>query len=414
MHGEMEGAGILRCLARFTSIQGGLVFGVASGSPCRTEIPEIVFVAILKHAGASSLVFRCASKKAKQLVDATYFRTCAPRIVVRNRALTADRLARVRRIVMGSSCARSAIVVLSCHVAGSPGSEDITCIKAYLDQFPLDMVELRVSGDYFDACVKRPGDFDALAALGKRISGAAFLGCGLRKWHVLKIMQILPRTLRRLSIESCIIAGPLKTLPKALAWFDQLRVLVIRHVSTYRDDPDTEHRFHFEALAPALQGMRELESLDLHGVISLDSSSALTNFVRSAAARRLRTLRLRACMNTVPVSLVRAIFSLRELRELELSRCRATFELLCEAIGILEFASAEAAPTRMQSPAPALEKLDLQGNHRPSGICPVAAFIRAVPSIKEISLQDTGAIAAWCPLDTGVRFHLSPSGPHWN
>ena len=370
---------------------------------CRTDIPAIVFVEILKHAGPSSLLFRCASNKARRLVDEGYFRTCAPRIFVRSHDITCDRLSRVRRIVVGPDTGEAGIVVLSCRVlpsgvAKSPRSDEIACVRSYLDRFPADTVQLCVAGDYLDACVKGSGDFEALDALQERISVAEFHGCKLKKWHVRAITQILPPTLRTLSIKACVIEGPIGTLPEALAWFDRLSGLVIRE-ATYEDPGPgrCHHCFRFEALAPALAKMRDLVDLDLYAVLSLGSSTTkLTDFI--GAAQRLHTLRLGGCLCTVPVSLVRAIFLLPDLRELDLSRCRATFELLCEACGALE------------RPAPALEVLDLHSNRfRPSGIGPVAEFIRAVPSLKEIFLQDTGVthVDLATAIDTThVLFHL--------
>lgn len=354
---------------------------------CRADIPAVVFVAILKHAGGSSLVFRRASKRAKELVDAGYFRTCAPRMMVRC-DITEDLLARVRRILVGPDEGAAGIVVLSLDSA----PDDVGCVKSHLDRFLSDTVELRVAGD----CVERSVNFQALAALRERISCAKFGGCVLKPWHVLALTRILPATLRRLSIESCVIEGPRGALPAALALFDGLSGLAFRHV-TFHEAP---LGFRFEALAPALVKMRDLVDLDLRGVIAHGSSiTALTDFV--GAAQRLRVLRLGGCLITVPVSLVRAIFSLRNLRELELSRCWASFEVLCEACGAMERES--------ETPVPALEVLDLHASRFRFGwrIGAVGEFIRSVPSLKEIFLQGTGVTAAdLADHDGRVLFHL--------
>jgi hypothetical protein len=383
--------------------------GASESSEGILLIPSVVLAAILKHAGVKSLLMRCASKTTKQVVDAAYHLTCYPRrIVVHYNALTDDRLLRVRRIAAGANPSVAVVLVLACHVdpSAGPSSDDIGCIRAYLDAFPADTVELRLGG----WGVEGSEDRVRMRALRDRISGARVAGCTIREWHLRALTHVLPPTLRRLSIEGCVIDGAVGTLGALLSGFDRLSGLTLRYVSY--DDP-TVHWVRFEALAPALAKMHDLEDLDLHGIVSHPATVELIAFI--GAARRLRTLRLAVCLRTVPVSLITAMLTLPSLRELDLGNTRVTFELLDRACRAIK----EESPTAI--PAPALEVLDLRGTRlRPSGIAPVggvgpaaaASFLRAVPSLKELYLQDTGATARGV-CDIGARnvvFHLSSAG----
>ncbi len=358
-------------------------------------------------------MLRCASKTVKGLVDAAFYRsrTRPHRIVVYPTLgrpdITKDRLVRVRRVVTGGDRSVPVVVVLTLRVAYGepkntaklPRSADFECVRAYLDEFADDTVELRVRREYVAACIERSGDFQALRVLRDRISGASFADCKLMKWHTRVLAQILPATLRWLSLESCNVKGPIGTLAPVLAGLERLSGLCLANI-TY-DDPVGQvsrmrsHRriFGFEALAPALAKMHGLVDLDLRGVHQDGAATELACLL--GAARGLRTLQLCESMSTVTVSLAMAILSLPELRELDLRRCGATFEALGEACESLA------------RPAPALECLSLSctASMFSGGAAPAAAFIRAVPSLKALYLQETHRDLA----GTGVLIHLSES-----
>ena len=154
-----------------------------------------------------------------------------------------------------------------------------------------------------------------------------------------------------------------------------------------------------------------LEILDMSGVKSRGAHQGLRGLADlCTAAKNLHTLHLGASLPFVPPDLARALLAHSFLRELYADRCAFTFDILRHAC--------DAISATGRRPAPALEILDLGLNTNIGSVPSAVAFLHAVPSLKEIFLQETGvpaSILAAAP-NKAVVFHLSfaPVDASWN
>ena len=359
--------------------------------------------------GHRSRALRLVSKQTRDTVDSVYsmaFPSSVPRIFVHGPDITSTRLKRVRSILTGANGHNGALgpngtngpngtrgtngakLSLKCDATG-PCADETYAIRDYLAAHPNDTVELTVSGDFM---IPRVGsrhrasqlhDTCALRALRDRISKARFTYCILEKRQIHILADILPSSLRDLELFGCTFHAPIDPLIDALSHLVRLGLGCCARLP------------QFSSLAKLSD---TLDFLDVRSVKSLDHDS-LTQMIK--AAKNMRTLHIGSALRLVPPTLAHALLASPSLREIGASQCAFTFDILG--------AACDAISATGQRPAPALEILDLSGNRDIGSVPSAVAFLRAVPSLKEIFLQETGVrvtILSAAP-NKKVVFHLS-------
>ena len=374
----------------------------------RSDWTTIVLARILKLIGRHrSRALRLVSKQTRDTIDSVYwmaFPSSVPRIFVHGPGITGSRATKVRSILAGPYGSngtngpngrlgpRGATISIKCDAAG-PCADETYAIRDYLAAHPNDTVELTVSGDFMIEPVgsrHRAAQLHATCALRSlrdRISKARFTYCILRKWQINILADILPPSLSDLELDRCTFHAPIGPLLDSLSRLVRLGL---------RCSDSRVARFPtFQSLAKRSD---TLHTLDLSGVKSLAHES-LTELL--TAAKNMRILHVGSALRTVPPTIAHALLASPSLREIHASRCAFTFDILRDAC--------DAISATGQRPAPALEILDLSGNRDIGSVPSAVAFLRAVPSLKEIFLQETGVhvtILSAAP-NKKVVFHLS-------
>jgi hypothetical protein len=364
----------------------------------RSEWTAIVLARILKILGErKSRELRLVSKQTRDTIDSVYsmaFPSADPRIFVRCPGFTGSRATRVRSILTGpngpngTDGTKKAPIVLACDAAG-PGADETNAIREFLEVHTSYKVELVVSGDFLimrGTCALR-----ALRALRAWVTKARFNYCTLEKRRIHMLVRILPPSLSALEFYGCTFFSPLDPL------LDELPCLVHLGLGCCESRRDS-----FPPLASLAKLGDTLEILDMSGVKSRGAHQGLRGLADlCTAAKNVHTMYIGASLPFVPPDLARALLANSCLRELYADRCAFTFDILCDACDAISAAG--------RRPAPALEILDIGFNKNIGPVPSAVAFLRAVPSLKEIFLQETGlsaSILAAAP-NKAVVFHLS-------
>jgi hypothetical protein len=361
----------------------------------RSEWTAIVLARILKILGErKSRALRLVSKQTSGTIDSVYsmaFPSADPRIFVRCPGFTGSRATRVRSILTGPNGpngpngpdgTKKATIVLAYDAAG-PGADETNAIREFLAVHTSYKVELAVSCDFLM--------MRGTCALRAWITKARFNYCTLDKRRIHMLIKILPPSLCALEFHGCTFFAPLDPL------LDELPRLVHLGLGCCESRRDS-----FPPLASLAKLGDTLEILDMSGVKSRGAHQGLRGLADlCTAAKNLHTIYLGASLPFVPPDLARALLAHSCLRELYADRCAFTFDILREACDAISAAG--------RRPAPALEIIDLGFNKNVGSVPSAVAFLRAVPSLKEIFLQETGvpaSILAAAP-NKAVVFHLS-------
>ena len=380
-----------------------------SGVFLRPEWTAIVLARILKLLGGHrSRELRLVSKQTRDTIESVYsmaFQNAAPLISVHGPGITNARLTRVRSILTGPNGpngtlgANNATISLTCDAKG-PCADETYAIRDHLAVHPNDTVELVVSGDFMIAR-GHPRSWSAsllphvlsLRALRAWISKARFTYCTLNEWHVHALADFLPPSLRSIEFDGCTFQAPIDQL------INEFRCVV--HVGIGCCESRFESRVRsFPPLEWLTRRRDTLETLDLSGITSLARDSPDLIYLLTFA-KKIRTLNIGSSLRFVHPDLARALLSSHSLRELHAGRCTFTFAILRDAC--------DAISAKGRQPAPALEILDLSENKNIGTVPSAVAFLRSVPSLKEIFLQETGvpaSILTEAP-NKAVVFHLS-------
>ena len=339
------------------------------------------------------------------------FPSTDPRIFVHGPDITGSRLARVRSILTGPNGptglngpngpngTKKVTIVLACDAA-CPGAEETNAIREFL--CASETVELVVSGDFMLGRIGAVSTkIRALLAISASITNVRFTYCFLEKRHIRTFAEVLPPALRALEFDRCTFRAPIDPL------LDELQCLAHVGLGCCESRLRVESPLHsFPPLSSLAKRADTLEILDLSGipVPVQDLVNLLT------VAKKIHTIYIGSSLPLVTPDLACALLAHGCLRELHADRCAFTFDILREAC--------DAISATGQRPAPALEILDLGFNKNIGSVPSAVAFLRAVPSLKEIFLQETGvpaSILAAAP-NKAVVFHLSfaPVDASWN
>ena len=356
---------------------------------------------ILKILGErKSRALRLVSKQTRDTIDSVYsmaFPSADPKIFVRGPGFTGSRATRVRSILTGpngpngTDGTKKATIVLACDTAG-PGADETNAIREFLAVHTSYKVELVVSGGFL---IMR-----GTCALRAWITKARFSYCTLDKRRIHMLIRILPPSLCALEFHGCTFFAPLDPL------LDELPRLVHLGLGCCESRRDS-----FPPLESLAKRGDTLEILDMSGVKSRGAHQGLRGLADlCTAAKNVHTIYLGASLPFVHPDLTRALLAHSCLRELYADRCAFTFDILRDAC--------DAISATGQRPAPALEIIDLGFNKNIGSVPSAVAFLRAVPSLKEIFLQETGvpaSILTEAP-NKAVVFHLSfaPVDASWN
>lgn len=365
---------------------------------------------ILKLLGKyKSRALRLVSKQTRDTVDSVYstaFPSVDPRIFVYGPCITSARATRVRSILTGpngtngtngllgpngTNGANKATIVLACDAAG-PCADETNAIREFLGAS--DTVELVVSGDFMiGRAAAVSTKIRALRALRASITKVRFEYCFLERRHIRALSDVLPPLLRALEFDRCTFKAPIDPL------LDELPCLA--HVGLGCCESRFESRVRsFPPLSSLAKRADTLEILDLSGItVPVQDCPRLVHLLTSA--KTIHTIYLGSSLPLVTPDLTRALLAHSSLREIHADRCAFTFDILRDACNAISAIG--------QRPAPALEILDLGENKNIGSVPSAVAFLRAVPSLKEIFLQETGvhaSILAAAPNKT-VVFHLS-------
>jgi hypothetical protein len=401
--------------------------GPRSGVFLRPEWTAIALTLILKILGErKSLALRLVSKQTCDTIDSLYsmaFPNVAPRIFVSGPDITGARLTRVRSILIGPNApnglhrpngpngTKKATIVLMCDSKG-PGAEETYSIREFLAVHPNDTVELVVSGGFMIGCIAAVStNIRALRALSASITKVRFLFCTLNKARIRMLTGVLPHSLRALEFDRCTFKAPIDPL------LDELPCLVHLGLGRCESRNRVESPPHsFPSLSSLTKRAGTLEILDLSGLKCRGAHQGLLGLADLITihdqfcarlvnlltfAKKIHTIYLGSSLPSVTPDLERALLAHSCLRELYADRCGFTFYGLSDACDEIS--------ANGQRPAPALEILDLSENKNIGPESSAVAFLRAVPSLKEIFLQDTGVYASILTEapNKAVVFHLS-------